>query len=136
VLKIIALLTVITAAVAQDSGYDASREIWRSLKARLSASDGEVFFEKELKGALVPRLKGTVVSASLNEGVSKMILALTDSVNAEVTLLVQNGSKKLKKPPAGKLLIFEGVSVDFTKQPFMLTMDVEWEHIDGLKVEN
>jgi hypothetical protein len=60
---------------------------------------------------------------------------MTDSVNAEVTLSISNGRKKLNKPPPGRVVIFEGVLADFVNEPFMLTVEVESDGIDGLDAE-
>jgi hypothetical protein len=122
-----------TAAVAQER--DPYRMVWRVLKTALSTPEGTEYFKNELKGTSCPRLKGTVLSASLDGTVSKLVLGMTDSVNAEVTLSISNRRKKLKKPPPGRVVIFEGVLADFVNIPFMLTLEVESDGIDGLDVE-
>jgi len=122
-----------TAAVAQER--DPYRMVWRVLKTALSAPEGTEYFRNELKGTSCPRLKGTVLSASRDGAVSKLILGMTDSVNAEVTLSISNGRKKLNKPPPGRVVIFEGVLADFVNEPFMLTVEVESDGIDGLDPE-
>jgi hypothetical protein len=122
-----------TAAVAQE--HDPHKMVWRMLKTALSAPEGTEYFRNELKGTSCPRLKGTVLSASRDGAVSKLILGMTDSVNAEVTLSISNGRKKLNKPPPGRVVIFEGVLADFVNEPFMLTVEVESDGIDGLDTE-
>jgi hypothetical protein len=122
-----------TAVVAQER--DPYRMVWRVLKTALSAPEGTEYFRNELKGTSCPRLKGTVLSASLDGAASKLILGMTDSVNAEVTLSIRNGRKKLKKPPPGRVVIFEGVLADFVNEPFMLTIEIQSGGIDGLDVE-
>jgi hypothetical protein len=121
-----------TAVVAQERD---PRMVWRVLKTALSTPEGTEYFRNELKGTSCPRLKGTVLSASLDGAASKLILGMTDSVNAEVTLSIRNGRKKLKKPPPGRVVIFEGVLADFVNEPFMLTIEIQSGGIDGLDVE-
>jgi hypothetical protein len=82
----------------------------------------------------VSMLKGTLTSAVFNKGVSRLILALSDSTTAEVTLVLHNGNVKVKAE-SGTQIEFEGVAVDFTKDPFMLSFDVELSGVRGLRLE-
>jgi len=126
-------LLLSTRAVAQER--DPHTMVWHMPKAGLSAPEGTEYFRNELKGTSCPRLKGTILSASLDDAVRKLILGMTDPVNAEVTLKIRNGGKKLRKPPPGRVVIFEGLLADFVQEPFMLTIEVESDSIDGLDVE-
>jgi hypothetical protein len=81
----------------------------------------------------LPPLKGVVTTAAINEGVSKIVLAISDADIPEVTLIVHQGNVKLKtEPKAGSEIEFVGVAVEFTKDPFMLTFDVPIANVKGL----
>jgi hypothetical protein len=133
-LTFIGPLVLSTTVVAQER--DPYKMVWRALKTALSAPEGTEYFRKELKGTSCPRLKGIILSASLDRAVSKLVLGMTNSANPEVTLNIRNGRKKLKKPPPGRVVIFEGLLADFVNDPFMVTIEVESDRIEGLDVEN
>ena len=65
---------------------------------------------------------------------SKLVLGLTDPENPEVTLILHNGDAKVTGEK-GAQIEFEGVAIDFTASPFMLTFDVSINNIKGLKIE-
>jgi hypothetical protein len=114
---------------------DPQLALWSAIKRQLTAEDGEEYFKSYVKNSAIPPLRGTLVSALINEGVSKLILAM-DSITPEVTLILHNGDVKVKsKPKAGTLIEFKGVAIDFTKDPFMLTFDVSIDGIKGLALQ-
>ena len=116
--------------------YNPQRALWTGIKSKLAAADGEEYFNSNLKGTAVPPLTGTLISALMNEGVSRLILGLTEAATPEVTLILHNGKRKAKaKPKPGTPIEFQGVAIDFTRSPFMLTFDVEAEGIQGLEWE-
>ena len=97
--------------------------MWKAIKAGLLGADGDKYYA-EIRGALLPKLSGKVTSVLENEGVSKVVVAITDDVTPEVTLIVHNGSRKLAADLKGKEVSFEGVVDGFTEFPFMLTLDL------------
>jgi hypothetical protein len=113
---------------------DPQTALWVGLKKQLSGPDGEEYFNANVKDAALPTLKGTLVSALINEGVSRVVLKMPESSEPDVTLVVHNGSAKLKaKPTAGSIIEFEGVAVTFSTRPFMLTFDVDVGNLRGLE---
>ncbi len=110
------------------------RNLWLSLKTQLAGPDGEEYFNSNIKNTAVPALKGTLISGIFNEGVSKLVLALTDSTTPEVTLILHNGTVKVSGEPNAQIE-FQGVAVEFNKNLFMLTFDVSMDEIKGLKTE-
>lgn len=107
--------------------------LWMGIKKELTGPGGESYFESSVKGAAVPKLKGKVISEKPAVRPKELVLALADPTTPEVTL-------KLDEPIAGKVEIgsdleFEGVPSAFTKDPFMVTFDVEKAKLEGLKVE-
>jgi len=109
------------------------RSLWSNLKKQLSSANGEEYFNSNLKDTAVPTLKGTLISATFNDGESKLVLGLTDSTTPEVTLMLHNRDLKVTGEP-GSQVEFQGVAIEFTKNPFMLTFGVFIEDIKGVKM--
>ena len=87
-----------------------------------------------LKGSSLPLLKGTLVSALINEGVSRLVLKMPGSGEPGVTLIVHNGSVKREADPApGRTVGFRGVAAGFSTRPFMLTFDIDIGNLQGLE---
>ncbi len=111
--------------------------LWMKIKAALSDTDGATYFESSLKGAAVPKLKGTLIDAKPACKSTTLLVAvpLPDAQGpptAEIAL-------KLDAPLTGKPALnteiqWEGVPSAFTQSPFLLTMDTEKAKIDELKV--
>ncbi|MGH9721997.1 MAG: hypothetical protein ACRD8O_17455 [Bryobacteraceae bacterium] len=96
---------------------------WMAIKEKLRESDGEQYFEREMKGAAVPKFKGKVVSTKPALRPKEIVIAIEKADVGEVTL-------KMETPMPGKAdpgaeIEFEGVPSAFTKEPFMVTFDVE-----------
>jgi len=111
--------------------------MWLKIKAALSDTDGAQYFENSLKGAAVPKLKGTLVDAkpACKPNTLLIALPLPDAQGTPVAEI----ALKLDPPLTGKPALdtevqWEGVPSAFTQSPFLLTMDTEKTSIDGLKV--
>lgn len=112
--------------------------LWLSIKKQLADSNGEQYFEGNLKNAAVPKLKGTLVEGMPACRSKELLVAipLPDAkppLQAEVTLKLDMPLKG--KPEAGSEFQWEGVPSAFTKDPFMLTMDTDSTKVEGLKTE-
>jgi len=117
--------------------------MWMGIKAKLADTDGQQYFEGQLKdsdmsGANGAKLlKGTLVEGKPACRSKELLVAipLPDQTGApvpEITL-------KLDAPLTGKAetgaeVQWNGVPSAFTKDPFMLTMDTDKTKIDGLNV--
>jgi hypothetical protein len=112
-----------------------SKGLWSVIKAALIATDGEDYFENNLKGATVPGgaggvtlFTGTLLSAEPPAHPSVLVIAISDNSTPEVTLQLKDSDWKdshLSGPIARSSVIqFEGVPISFTKKPFMLTFGV------------
>jgi hypothetical protein len=109
--------------------------IWLKIKAQLADTNGEQYFTDQLKNAAVPKLKGVLVEAKPACRPKELLVALPlpddkSAPRAEITL-------RLDMPLAGKPDLnqefqWEGVPMEFTKDPFMLTMDTEKGKVEGL----
>jgi hypothetical protein len=112
--------------------------LWMKIKGQLADTNGDQYFQGQLKDAAVPQLRGTLVEAKPACHPKELLVAvpLPDSpkpLKAEISL-------KLDKPLGGKPesdteFHWEGVPTAFTKDPFMLTMETETAKIQGLKTE-
>jgi hypothetical protein len=121
--RIIIAMGFASALTAQIPAHiDLERQLWTSIKQALTGPDGHEYFESSMKGAMLPRLKGTLVSAVPNDGRNALILALTDSSTPEVALLLHDLPSELL---LGKQIEFEGVAIGFTRDPLLVTFDVE-----------
>jgi hypothetical protein len=98
--------------------------MWKGLYTELSGPNGTQYFESGLKGAQAPKLRGTVVSQTAKT----VVLALSDKTTPQVTLELES---PLPKAEPGIVIEFEGVGKEFTKEPFMLTMEIDKSKISG-----
>jgi hypothetical protein len=113
--------------------------MWMKIKGMLSAPEGEQTFSGQLKETELPKLKGQVMGGT-PECRSKTILVAVPEPDQKSTLI---GEITLKldaalpgKPVAGTEIVFTGaVPSAFSKDPFMLTLDIEKAKIEGLKTE-
>ncbi len=112
--------------------------LWMKLKGQLLSPEGQQYFDSSMKGAAVPKLKGWLVSAKpavkskellvsmeAKDGAPDVTLKL---VNSEMTPVALTG-----KPEVGTQIEFEGVGDSLSKEPFMVTFNVEKAKITGLK---
>jgi hypothetical protein len=113
--------------------------LWLNVKKQLVDTNGETYFESTLKNAAVPKLKGVLVSGN-PACRSKELLVAVPSPDAkppfqpEITLKLDMPLKG--KPQAGMEIQFQGVPSAFTRDPFMLTMDIqEADKLEGVTTD-
>ena len=111
--------------------------LWMKIKNALSASDGERYFESDLKGSEVPKLQGILVDASPKCRPTELRVAIRlpkDAQNprAEISLKLE---KPLKGTPLlGSELHWTAVATAFSKDPFRLTMETDPSKVEGLSL--
>jgi hypothetical protein len=113
--------------------------LWMKIKGQLVDTNGDQYFQGQLKDAAVPQLRGMLVEAKPACHPKELLVAvpLPDAqkpLKGEITL-------KLDKPLGGRPepdteFRWEGVPAAFTKEPFMLTMETETAKIEGLNGES
>jgi hypothetical protein len=128
------LLSGATAFLGQDpsntpaSLSPARRALWQILKKQLTGSSGAEYFQQSVKDSALPPLEGRLVSATPAERPGVLIVAMSDGDEPEVTLRLKdkNGADTHLSGPVtrGSSILFEGIAVSFTREPFMLTFDV------------
>lgn len=138
------LLLPVASAIAQmqvQSGLErGQRVLWSNLKRALLSDKGQKYFEQNVQDALLPALRGTVISVRPADSPQIIVLALSDNTTREVTLqlIAEAPRKREDRRPApfngriaaGDQVEFMGVAESFSKDPFMLTFDVA---VDQLK---
>ena len=111
--------------------------LWMSIKAQLADTNGQQYFADQAKDRQLPKLKGTLVEAKPACRSRELLVALP-LPDAKPPFPVEI-ALKLDAPLTGKpeadveLTWTDGVPSAFTKDPFLLTMDVEKAKIEGLK---
>jgi tetratricopeptide (TPR) repeat protein len=106
--------------------------LWMGVKKMLVDANGAQYFETQMKGAAVPALKGTLLSAKPATRSKELVVGVADKNTPEITLKLDTALKG--KPELGQEIEFEGVPSAFTPDPFMVTFDVEVAKIKGLTV--
>lgn len=112
--------------------------LWMGIKKQLAdPASGQQYFDSQMKDANVPQLRGTLVEAKPACHPKELLVAVplpgAQQLQPEITL-------KLDAPLGGKPapnteFRWQGVPNAFTQSPFMLTMAVEKDKIEGLKME-
>jgi hypothetical protein len=107
---------------------DPVHELWSALKSQLTGPNGEEYFRSTLKDCVLPRLVGTLISATPPDQPNVLTLGISDTSSPEVTLRLQddNGKEAHLNGPLmrGSQIQFEGVAVSFKQDPFMVTFEV------------
>jgi hypothetical protein len=93
---------------------------WLKIKKRLTAPDGETYFAASLRGADLPKLRGTLVRATPAKKPTELVLALSDPTGEEVTLKLSSALQG--DAEAGVQLDFEATGDEFTATPFRLVL--------------
>ena len=114
--RVVLLLTLTGIAGAQD--VPAMQQLWAAIKSSLSGPNGQTYYETKLKDSALPFLHGTVLSASPKDKPLLVILAMSDKSTREVELRMQ--AALTGELPPGTEVIFEGVAIDFSPEPFRL----------------
>lgn len=104
--------------------------IWLRVKGQLTTENGQAYFDNELKGSAVPKLKGKVVSATPEAKPKEIVVGVEHPDQQEIKLVLSEGAMATKAEP-GTEIEFEGVPSAFQKEPFLLTMDIEKSKISG-----
>lgn len=113
--------------------------LWMSIKAQLADTNGQQYFDTQLKDVAVPKLKGILVDAK-PACHSKELLVAVPLPDAKPPFVAEI-ALKLDAPLTGKadqnveLTWTDGQPSAFAKDPFLLTIDVaKTKIVDGLKV--
>ncbi len=107
--------------------------LWRQIRDALKADNGQAYFEM-VKGSEIPpqdgafkMFKGKVVS----QPSPKEVLLNVENAAGDVTLQFENPLKGMPLNP-GTEVSFKGVVDAFVKDPYMLTLKVDKEDVEGI----
>jgi hypothetical protein len=110
---------------------------WAALKGSLTAPDGAAYFDSNMKDAAFPAMKGTLVEAVPACRPKTLLVSVPSFDNAtpppEITLKFTTALTG-KPETGGEINFAEGVSKTFTQSPLMVTMEVDKDKIEGLKM--
>ncbi len=112
---------------------------WYELKKELTGENGEKYFADGMKGAALPgkqsiegvefsKLKGFV--ESVKPGGKEVVLKMEETGGPEITLKLD---APVKPADPNTVVEFEGIAQVFTREPFMLTFEVERDKVTGLE---
>ncbi len=107
---------------------------WQNIKSNL-VGQGAPFFES-MKGAELPKLLAVIADAKPACRSKELTLYVPSPDNAAKTneITLKFATALTGKPEAGSTIKFVAVADAFAPTPFMLTMTVEKEKVDDLKV--
>jgi hypothetical protein len=111
--------------------------LWMKIKNALSASDGERYFESDLKGSEVPRLQGILVAASPKCRPRELRIAIripADTQNPRAEILLKLETPLKGAPAIGVDLYWSAVATAFSEEPFLLTMETDPSKVEGLRL--
>ncbi len=105
--------------------------LWMSIKKELTGPNSDAYFASSVKDAHLPggamgvqKFKGKVIEHKPARNPKEIVLGMSDATTREVTLKLETPFLTGKADP-GTEIEFEGVVSGFTKDPFMVTFDVE-----------
>ena len=108
-------------------------KLWRDLKATLTAADGEEYFNKSVKGALIPQVfNAKIVSWTPETNPTEVRISIEDPSGDAVIKYEKPLHAKLN---AGDAVTIKGNAMAFTKDPFLVTFDGDQSVITGIVSE-
>jgi hypothetical protein len=109
--------------------------LWMGIKKQLvDPANGQQYFDTNMKGTGLPKLKGTLVEAKPACRPKELVLAMSDATTPEVTLKLD--MPLTNKPDLGKEVQFDqGEPAAFVQAPFNLTLNADKEKIEGITGE-
>jgi len=107
--------------------------LWRQIRDALKADNGQAYFEM-VKGSLIPPQEGGAFKMFKGKIVSqpspKEVLLNVESAGGDLTLQFETPLKGTLNP--GDEVSFKGVVDAFVKDPYMLTLKVDKEDVEGI----
>jgi hypothetical protein len=130
------------AEIAREEQEDFERKhpelaLWMKIKAALSGSDGEGYFESELKGLAVPELEGVLVEARPECRPLELRVSVplpNQAPDSPQEIVLKLATRLSGRPELHSEFHWSGVPSAFSKQPFLLTMDVDPASLKNLNL--
>jgi hypothetical protein len=115
--------------------------LWLTIKTALTGDAGQAYFDMSMKDAGLPggvngvtKFKGKLISMTPANRPKTLVLGIEKPDAADVTLNLDEALPGKMEP--GGDIEFEGVATGFTKEPFMVTFDVEKDKLSGWTGKN
>jgi hypothetical protein len=109
---------------------------WRDTKAILTADDGQAKFDSDIKDSALPKFTGKIVSMTPALGPKTIVVSVDPEKDGASDCTLTFEARLPGKMDVGDELSFEGVAKSFVKDPYMLTVTVEKDKLDGWKGKN
>jgi len=111
-----------------------SLALWVTIKGQLTGDGGDAYFSGSMKDALVPpegqpAFEGKVISQEPARAPKFVKIAIEDGKTVDATLVFDPPLARPAEP--GTPIKFRGAATSFTKQPFMVTFEVEKKNLSG-----
>jgi tetratricopeptide (TPR) repeat protein len=111
-----------------------SLALWVTIKEQLTSDGGDAYFSGSMKDALVPpegqpAFQGKVISQEPALHPKSVKVAIEDGKTPDATLVFDPPLPRPADP--GTAITFRGVPTSFTKQPFVVSFDVDKKNLTG-----
>lgn len=111
-----------------------SLALWVTIKGQLVGDGGDAYFNGSMKSALVPpegqaAFEGKVIGQEPARAPKFVKVSIEDGKTVDATLVFDPPLARPAEP--GTPIKFRGAASSFTKQPFMVTFDVEKKDLAG-----
>lgn len=136
----IVITSTVDVAKAAEKADEAARSAnpmlasWRDLKTILTGDGGQAKFDADIKDSALPKFSGKIVSMTPANRPKSIVIAVEKDGVADCTLTFEAALPG--KMEAGETLTFEGVAKSFTASPYMLTMEVDKDKLEGWTGKN
>ncbi len=125
-------------AQAAADAANPSLALWRNIREQLVGDGGPAYWDGTVKDAELPpnamKFKGTIVSMTPENRPKQIVLAVEKPGVADVTLKFETALPGNMQP--GETLEFEGAAKEYSKDPYMLTMETDKDKIVGWTGKN
>jgi hypothetical protein len=108
---------------------------WRDVKAILTADGGQAKFDADIKESALPKFSGKIVSMTPALRPKTVVVSVDDADGPSDCTLTFEAPLAGKMEP-GETLTFEGIAKSFTASPYMLTVLVEKDKLEGWTGKN
>lgn len=108
--------------------------MWRTIKKELTGDGGQAYFDSSVKDAGLPKFKGRIISMSPATRPKEIVLGVEKADVADAKIVFEEALAGKMEP--GETLEFEGTGASYTKDPYMLVLDVEKEKLSGWTGKN
>jgi hypothetical protein len=109
---------------------------WRDTKAIVTADDGQAKFDSDIKDSALPSFSGKIVSMTPAVRPKTIVLSVDPEKDGASDCTLIFAAPLAGKMEPGETLTFEGIAKSFVKDPYMLTVTVEKDKLEGWTGKN